>query len=70
MSYSSGFPQKQLERPALIYIVASVRSRRWFLPAYHLAVDTPIRDAHDDPQNFDLEGWLEIVETIVNRLRE
>lgn len=67
---SPGFPQKQLERLALIYVVASVRSRRWLLPAYHLAVDTPIRDAHDDPQNFDLELWLENVEAIVNRLRE
>lgn len=54
-----GMSPKQLERLALLYVSASVRAGRWLLPAYHCAVDTPIPDAHDDPQNFDLNLWLD-----------
>lgn len=66
---SPGFTQKQLDRLALIYVVASVRSKRWLLPAYHLSVDTPIADAHDDPQNFDMEIWLNSLNTLLGKLR-
>jgi hypothetical protein len=67
---SPGFTQKQLERLALIYVMASARSNRWLLPAYHLSVDTPIADAHDDPQNFDMEIWLNTLNTILGELRQ
>lgn len=65
-----GFTPKQLERLALLYVAASVRSKRWLLPAFHLAVDTPIPDAHDDPQNFDLEIWLTSLQTLLDKLRQ
>jgi hypothetical protein len=65
-----GFTPKQLDRLALLYVAASVRSKRWLLPAFHLAVDTPIADAHDDPQNFDMEIWLGSVKTLLDKLRQ
>lgn len=64
-----GFTEKQLDRLALLYVAASVRRGRWLLPAFHAAVDAGIPDAHDDPQNFDLEGWLASVERLLAELR-
>ena len=49
-----GFSQVQYSRLALVYIAASHRARKWLVPAYHLAMDYGLDDAHDDPQNFDL----------------
>jgi hypothetical protein len=51
-----GFPFEQLDRLALVYIAASFRHGEWLVPAYHHNVDMGF-DAHDDPQNFDLEEW-------------
>lgn len=65
-----GFTPKQLERLALLYVAASVRSKRWLLPSFHLAVDNPIPDAHDDPQNFELEIWLGSLKTLLGKLRQ
>jgi len=53
-----GLTPKQLDRLALLYVAASLRAGRWLLPAFHLAVDDPLPNAHDDPQNFDLDMWL------------
>jgi len=63
-----GFTEKQLERLALLYVAASVRRDRWLLPAFHAAVDAGIPDAHDDPQNFDLELWLAKVQRLLAEL--
>ncbi|MHC5194739.1 hypothetical protein ACYSUW_13390 [Pseudomonas frederiksbergensis] len=52
-----GFTQVQYERLALVYIAASHRAGQWLVPAYHLAVDDRVGDAHDDPQNFDLNDF-------------
>jgi hypothetical protein len=52
-----GFTQVQYERLALVYIAASHRAGQWLVPAYHLAVDDGVGDAHDDPQNFDLNDF-------------
>lgn len=65
-----GFTPKQLDRLALLYVVASYRSKRWLLPAYHLSVDEPIKDAHDDPQNFDMTAWLNSVNDLLNKVRQ
>jgi hypothetical protein len=54
---SPGFTAAQMDRLALIYVVASVRRGSWMIPAFHAAVDAGISDAHDDPQNFDLADW-------------
>jgi hypothetical protein len=53
-----GFSQAQLDRLALLYLVASVRRGAWLIPGFHGAVDAGIPGAHDDPQNFDLNAWL------------
>lgn len=63
-----GFTAKQLERLALLYVAASVRRGRWLLPAFHAAVDAGIPDAHDDPQNFDMGGWLAALESLLAEL--
>ena len=67
---SPGFTQQQLDRLALLYVVASVRAGRWLLPAFHLSVDATIPGAHDDPQNFEMETWLESLDTLLGELRQ
>jgi hypothetical protein len=52
-----GFTEAQLDRLALLYIVASVQHGQWMVPAFHATLDTGIPDGHDDPQNFDLTLW-------------
>lgn len=52
-----GFTDKQYERLALLYASASLRRGTWLIPAYHSAIDAGIKDAHDDPQNFDLQTF-------------
>lgn len=63
-----GFSRTQLDRLALLYLAASVRAGRWLLPAFHCALDTPIPDAHDDPQNFDTGVWLESLSVLLSEL--
>lgn len=63
-----GFSAPQLERLALLYVVASCRGGRWLLPAFHCSLDATIDDAHDDPQNFDLEAWLDGLKTLLANL--
>jgi hypothetical protein len=54
-----GFTDLQYERLALVYVCASVRRGSWLIPGYHSAIDAGIKDAHDDPQNFNLEKFNE-----------
>lgn len=49
-----GFTLKQYDRLALIYIIASFRSGKWMVPVFHSVLDEGLKNAHDDPQNFDL----------------
>lgn len=65
-----GFTAKQLDRLALLYVAASVRRGQWLLPAFHAAVDAGIPDAHDDPQNFDMDGWLGALQSLLAELRQ
>jgi len=67
---SPGFTAKQLDRLALLYLAASVRRGRWLLPAFHATVDAGIPDAHDDPQNFDLDAWLASLQSLLTELRQ
>lgn len=64
-----GFTSAQLERLALIYVVASVRSGRWLIPAYHSPIDLGYPDRHDDPQNFDLETWSAKLKTVIDQIQ-
>jgi hypothetical protein len=65
-----GFTEVQMDRLALLYVAASVRRGEWLVPAFHAAVDAGIPDAHDDPQNFDLEMWARRLDALLKQLRE
>ena len=52
-----GFTAAQYDRLALLYILASARGGRWLIPGFHGVIDSGIPDAHDDPQNFDMNAW-------------
>jgi hypothetical protein len=64
-----GFTGKQYERLALLYVAASVRRGTWLIPAYHSAIDAGIKDAHDDPQNFELAKFADKLKKIINKLK-
>jgi hypothetical protein len=63
-----GFTQAQYDRLALVYLAASVRRGRWLIPAYHAAMDAGIPNAHDDPQNFDLQQWANSLDELLKKL--
>jgi hypothetical protein len=63
-----GFSAAQYERLALVYVIASVRAGQWLIPAFHAAIDAGVRGGHDDPQNFDVEGFAGGIERVVDRL--
>jgi 3D (Asp-Asp-Asp) domain-containing protein len=63
-----GFSDNQLERLALLYIVASVRSGKWLIPAYHAPIDLGFPNAHDDPQNFELNRWAEKLNSLISAI--
>lgn len=60
-----GFTEAQLDRLALTYMAASVRRGEWLIPAFHAAMDAGILDAHDDPQNFDLNLWAKRLDALI-----
>ncbi len=64
-----GFSDAQYERLALLYITASARRGSWLIPAYHSAIDAGIPDAHDDPQNFDLDRFASVLDKMIKKLR-
>jgi hypothetical protein len=64
-----GFTEKQYVRLALLYITASVRRGTWLIPAYHSAIDAGIKDAHDDPQNFELQKFAESLKKLIKKLK-
>ena len=63
-----GFTGKQYERLALLYICASVRRGVFLIPGFHSAIDAGIKDAHDDPQNFELEKFARAIEKLLKRI--
>jgi hypothetical protein len=65
-----GFSEIQYDRLALIYTIASVRSGRWMIPAFHVAIDAGIRGGHDDPQNFDVAAFALSIERLGARLAQ
>ena len=62
------FTAAQYDRLALLYVIASVRSSRWLIPAYHAALDADIRNGHDDPLNFDAESFANSIAKLVDTL--
>jgi hypothetical protein len=65
-----GFTDLQLERLALVYLVASARSGKWLIPAYHSPIDLGFPDAHDDPQNFNLQTWSAKLRDLIEQIRQ
>ncbi len=63
-----GFTDKQYERLAMLYVCASLRRGTWLIPAFHSAMDAGIKDAHDDPQNFDLDKFGKILEKLIRKI--
>jgi hypothetical protein len=68
-SPNPAFTPAQYDRLALLYVIASVRSRHWLIPAYHAALDADIPNGHDDPLNFDPESFAESIEAVVKKLQ-
>ena len=64
-----GFTDHQYQRLALLYAAASVRRGMWLIPAYHSAIDAGIKDAHDDPQNFELRKFAESLKELLKKLK-
>lgn len=63
-----GFTEPQLDRLALLYIVASVEHGQWMVPAFHATVDAGIPNGHDDPQNFDLALWAKHLGALIRSI--
>jgi hypothetical protein len=63
-----GFTKQQYERLALLYVCASVRRGSWLIPAYHSAIDAGIKDAHDDPQNFELREFAKALSSLIRKI--
>ena len=63
-----GFTDRQYERLALLYAAASARRGSWLVPAYHSAIDAGIKDAHDDPQNFELEKFADEIARLLKAI--
>jgi hypothetical protein len=61
-----GFSAAQYRLLAALYIYASARAGRWLIPAQHATIDAGIPDAHDDPQNFELEKFAAELEKLVS----
>ena len=68
-SPNPAFTPAQYDRLALLYVIASVRSQHWLIPAYHAALDADIPNGHDDPLNFDPESFAESIEVVVKKLQ-
>jgi hypothetical protein len=64
------FTPAQYDRLALLYVIASVRSGRWLIPAFHAALDADIRNGHDDPLNFSVPTFADSIEHVVGELNE
>ncbi len=64
-----GFTEAQLDRLALLYVVASVEHGQWMVPGFHAAIDAGIPDAHDDPQHFDLAEWAKRLGLLLDSLQ-
>lgn len=63
-----GFTDAQYERLALLYVAAGARRGSWLIPAFHCAVDAGIKDAHDDPQNFELPKFAAAIRELQRKL--
>lgn len=61
-----GFSAAQYRQLAALYVYASARAGRWLIPGQHATLDAGIPDAHDDPQNFELEKFAAALEQLLS----
>lgn len=61
-----GFSAEQYRMLAALYVYVSARAGHWLIPGFHATVDGGIPDAHDDPQNFELERFAAELEKLVS----
>jgi hypothetical protein len=59
-----GFTDAQYQRLALLFTTASIRKGEYLIPGFHACVDSGIKYAHDDPQNFELSKFFTALNTI------
>ena len=62
-----GFSKAQYKMLAALYVYVSARAGHWLIPAQHNTIDAGIKDAHDDPQNFELKQFAGELEKLVNQ---
>ena len=62
------FSSAQYDRVALLYTIASVRAGQWLIPAFHAALDSDIRNGHDDPLNFDIQSFADSLDKLADKL--
>lgn len=65
-----GFSAAQYRQLAALYVYSSARAGRWLIPAQHNTVDAGIPDAHDDPQNFEMERFAAEIEKLISLPRK
>jgi hypothetical protein len=63
------FSQAQYDRLALLYVTASVRAGQWLIPAFHAALDSEIRNGHDDPLNFSVDSFAASLQAVVDKVQ-
>ncbi len=49
---------------------ASSRRGNWLVPAYDIVLDSGYKDAHDDPQNFDIYRWAATLQALIQEIQE
>ena len=65
----TGFTDAQYQKLALLYVCASVRRGTWLIPSFHCAMDAGIKDAHDDPQNFDIHKFATELNKLIKKTK-
>lgn len=65
-----GFSKAQYRQLAALYVYTSARTGRWLIPGFHASIDAGIPQAHDDPQNFDLNRFGKELGRLVNPPRK
>ena len=64
-----GFTDAQYQKLALLYVSASVRRGTWLILSFHCAMDAGIKDAHDDPQNFDIDKFATELSNLIKKTK-
>jgi len=64
-----GFTAAQYDRLALLYVIASVRAEHWLVPAFHAAIDSGLRNGHDDPLGFEIASFADSLNRLIDKLQ-